>query len=93
MKNILLLCVIFLTPNFVHSEQGLWIDVTHSLECKDIGYEGIDGKCYFGPNDFYVSTFLTYEKNLLEKVKYPWVFNHGKSKDELDSNPYYRTLK
>lgn len=93
LKIKLLLCVIFLTPTLVHSEQDLWIDVTHSLECKDIGIPGPDGQCYFGPSDLQVSTFLTYEKKLWESVSYTWLWNHGQSKKELDSNPYYRSLK
>lgn len=91
-NKLIFLYVIFLTPSLVHSEQDLWVDVTHSLECKQIGYE-VDNKCYFGPNDYQVHTFLTYEKNLWDSVKYPWLFNHGKSKDELDNNPYYRDLR
>jgi hypothetical protein len=54
-----------------------WIDITHTLDCKDFAYVGKDGECYLGPNDEIMSKF-----KYLEKDAYPWYL------DNDDNNPY-----
>ncbi len=75
------------------SEVEIWIDVTHSLECEDIGFRGKDGNCYLGPNDEAISNMRDTENSLKKASEYLWQYNHGRPKSELDGNGFYLTMK
>lgn len=86
MKNKLLLFILFISLPSIAKNATVWYDITHKFDCREFAYVGKDGKCYLGPNDEIISRFRDIEK---EAYAIRWIWNHGKSKEELKSNPYY----
>lgn len=81
-------------PVIVHSGNDIWVDVLPSLTCENIGaYRGDNGRCYHSKNDKIIQDFIEYEQKLKESVIYPWTWNHGRDKRDLDKNPYYRSQR
>ena len=86
MKIKLILLIIFLSISSVAKNTTVWIDVTHSMDCKQFAYIGKNGKCYAGPNSELIEYFNSFEK---EAFALKWLWNHGKNKQKLKSNLYY----
>lgn len=87
MKIKLILFTVFLSFASAAKNNEVWIDVTHSLDCKKFAYVGKDGKCYIGPNSELMEYFYSFEK---EAYAMRWLWNHGKSKEFLRKEDYYK---
>jgi len=75
-KYSLVFLTLFVSPAADTTERP-WIDVTHTMECKDIAYVGPDGECYLGFNSYVMERFKRIEMNA-----YPWYL------DNKDNNIY-----